>query len=201
MALREEVREWVEEKLMPNVTEWDEAKKVPDEIYREMGERGYLAGLLGMHFPAHLTQTRVKSVPPEKWDHFHEMILTDELSRTGSGGLVWNLIGGYGIGAPPVFKFAKPELIKRIGPGLLSGEKRICLAITEPGKLAHSALAMEDKWANISQMPAVTSQGSRARPSSPRTASTTLSTARRNGSPTACGLTTSRRRCAPAQTA
>jgi alkylation response protein AidB-like acyl-CoA dehydrogenase len=33
-----------------------------------------------------------------------------------------------------VFKFAKPELIKRIGPGLLSGEKRICLAITEPGK-------------------------------------------------------------------
>jgi alkylation response protein AidB-like acyl-CoA dehydrogenase len=111
---------------MPNVTEWDEAKQVPDEIYREMGERGYLAGLLGIHYPAHLTQTRVKSVPPEKWDHFHEMILTDELSRTGSGGLVWNLIGGYGI-----------------GPGLLSGEKRICLAITEPGKSAlhtHSSL-------------------------------------------------------------
>jgi alkylation response protein AidB-like acyl-CoA dehydrogenase len=119
---------------MPYVTEWDEAKQVPDEIYREMGSRGYLAGLLGIHYPAHLTETRVKSVPAEKWDHFHEMILTDELSRTGSGGLVWNLIGGYGIGAPPVFKFAKPELIKRIGPGLLSGEKRICLAITEPGK-------------------------------------------------------------------
>jgi alkylation response protein AidB-like acyl-CoA dehydrogenase len=143
VALRDEVRQWVEEKLMPNVTEWDEAKQVPDEIYREMGERGYLAGLLGIHYPAHLTQTRVKSVPPEKWDHFHEMILTDELSRTGSGGLVWNLIGGYGIGAPPVFKFAKPELIKRIGPGLLSGEKRICLAITEPGKSTlhtHSSL-------------------------------------------------------------
>lgn len=132
VALREEVRAWVEEKIMPYVTEWDEAKKVPDEIYREMGERGYLAGLLGIHYPAQYTDKRVASVPPEKWDHFHEMILTDELSRTGSGGLVWNLIGGYGIGGPPVFKFAKPELIKRIGPGLLSGEKRICLAITEP---------------------------------------------------------------------
>jgi alkylation response protein AidB-like acyl-CoA dehydrogenase/predicted heme/steroid binding protein len=132
VALREEVRAWVEEKIMPNVTEWDEAKKVPDEIYKEMGERGYLAGLLGMHYPADLTDKRVASVPPEKWDHFHEMILTDELSRTGSGGLVWNLIGGYGIGAPPMFKFAKPELIKRIGPGLLNGDKRICLAITEP---------------------------------------------------------------------
>jgi hypothetical protein len=135
VALREEIREWVEDKLMPYVTEWDEAKNVPDEIFRDLGDRGFLAGLLGMHFPTQYTDKRVKSVPPEKWDHFHEMIVTDELSRTGSGGLVWNLLGGYGIGAPPVFKFGKPELVKRIGPGLLSGEKRICLAITEPGKL------------------------------------------------------------------
>lgn len=98
-----------------------------------MGERGYLAGLLGIHFPVQFTDRRIKSVPPEKWDHFHEMILTDELSRTGSGGLVWNLIGGYGIGGPPLFKFGKKELLKRIAPGILSGEKRICLAITEPG--------------------------------------------------------------------
>lgn len=132
VALRDEARQWVEEKLMPYVTEWDEQKKVPDEIFLEMGARGYLPGLLGIKFPAGLTDARVQSVPPEKWDHFHEMILTDELSRTGSGGLVWNLIGGYGIGAPPLFKFGKPSLVKRIGPGILSGEKRICLAITEP---------------------------------------------------------------------
>ena len=83
---------------MPNVTEWDEAKQVPEYIFKQMGERGYLAGLLGMHYPTHLTNARVKSVPPEKWDLFHELIITDELSRSGSGGLVWNLIGGYGIG-------------------------------------------------------------------------------------------------------
>lgn len=132
VALRAEVREWVEEKLMPYVTEWDEAKKVPDEIFLEMGERGYLAGMLGVQYPTQYTDRRVKSVPPEKWDHFHEMIITDELSRTGSGGLVWGLIGGYGIGGPPLFKFGKKELVQRIGPDLLSGKKRICLAITEP---------------------------------------------------------------------
>lgn len=131
-ALRAEVRDWVEEKLMPYVTEWDEAKKVPDEIFLEMGQRGYLAGMLGIHYPTQYTDLRVKSVPPEKWDHFHEMIITDELSRTGSGGLVWGLIGGYGIGGPPLFKFGKKELVQRIGPDLLSGKKRICLAITEP---------------------------------------------------------------------
>ena len=97
-ALRDEVRQWMEEDIMPNVTEWDEAKKVPDSIYKAMGERGYLAGLLGVHpYPSKLAGGKtVKSVAPEKWDLFHEMLLTDELSRSGSGGFVWNLIGGFG---------------------------------------------------------------------------------------------------------
>jgi alkylation response protein AidB-like acyl-CoA dehydrogenase len=131
-ALRDEVRQWVESEIEPNVSEWDEAKKVPDTIYRQMGERGYLAGLMGVHYPTHLTSARVKSVPPEKWDLFHEMLVTDEISRTGSGGLVWNLIGGFGIGCPPVIKFGKKELVQRILPDILAGDKRICLAITEP---------------------------------------------------------------------
>ncbi len=118
---------------MPNVTEWDEAKQVPDHIYKAMGERGYLAGLLGGHFPTHLTDKRVKSVSPDKWDLFHELVVTDEISRAGSGGLVWNLIGGYGIGGPPLLKHGKKALVERIMPDILNGDKRICLAITEPG--------------------------------------------------------------------
>jgi alkylation response protein AidB-like acyl-CoA dehydrogenase/predicted heme/steroid binding protein len=130
-ALRNEVREWVESDIEPYVTEWDEAKRVPEEIYKEMGRRGYLAGLLGVHYPTQYA-SGVKSVAPESWDLFHEMIVTDELSRTGSGGFVWNLIGGFGIGCPPVIKFGSQALKDRIMPGILSGDKRICLAITEP---------------------------------------------------------------------
>jgi alkylation response protein AidB-like acyl-CoA dehydrogenase len=130
--LRDEVRSWVDSEIDPYVTEWDEAKSVPDKIYKAMGTRGYLAGLMGVKYPTHLTPYRVKSVGPEKWDLFHEMLLTDELSRTGSGGLVWNLIGGFGIGCPPLIKFGKKPLVERILPGILAGDKRICLAITEP---------------------------------------------------------------------
>ncbi|KAF7530915.1 hypothetical protein G7054_g9387 [Neopestalotiopsis clavispora] len=131
-ALRAEIREWVESEIEPNVTEWDEKKEVPREIFLEAGRRGYLAGLLGVHYPVEYTKNSVKSVPPEQWDLFHEMIVTDELSRVGSGGFVWNMIGGYGIGGPPLIKFGKKALKDRIMPGILSGEKRICLAITEP---------------------------------------------------------------------
>lgn len=131
-ALRAEVREWVESEIEPFVTEWDEKKEVPREIFLEAGRRGYLAGLLGVHYPVDYTKNTVKSVSPEKWDLFHEMIITDELSRVGSGGFVWNMIGGFGIGGPPLVKFGKKALKDRILPGILTGEKRICLAITEP---------------------------------------------------------------------
>ena len=98
-----------------------------------MGERGYLAGLMGLHdYPKKYTKNTVQSVPPEQWDAFHEMIITDEISRAGSGGLVWNLIGGFGIGCPPLAKYGKKAVVERVLPKILSGDKRICLAITEP---------------------------------------------------------------------
>ncbi|EMR67809.1 putative acyl- dehydrogenase protein [Eutypa lata UCREL1] len=133
-ALRAEVRAWVESEVEPYVTEWDEKKEVPREIFLEAGRRGYLAGLLGVKYPVEYLKNNnaVKSVAPEQWDLFHEMIITDELSRTGSGGFVWNMIGGFGIGGPPLAKFGRKALKDRIMPELLSGEKRICLAITEP---------------------------------------------------------------------
>lgn len=126
------MREWVENEIEPYVTEWDEGKRVPDSVYKQMGDRGYLTGLLGMGYLTQYTNTRVKAVPPEKWDLFHELLLTDELARTGSGGLVWNLVGGFGIGCPPLVHFGKKSLVDRILPGILAGDKRICLAITEP---------------------------------------------------------------------
>ncbi|KAK0667461.1 acyl-CoA dehydrogenase/oxidase [Cercophora samala] len=131
-ALRAEVREWVETEVEPYVTEWDEKKEVPAHIYKQMGERGYLAGLLGTHYQKDYVKNPIKSVPTEKWDLFHEMLLTDELSRVGSGGFVWNVIGGFGIGCPPLVKFGKKSVVDRVLPGILNGDKRICLAITEP---------------------------------------------------------------------
>lgn len=41
-------------------------------------------------------------ISPDDLDTFHEMILVDELSRCGAGGVVWAIMGGLGIGMPPV---------------------------------------------------------------------------------------------------
>jgi alkylation response protein AidB-like acyl-CoA dehydrogenase len=47
-------------------------------------------------------------------------------------GVVWSLFGGLSIGLPPLMLFAQKSLRDRVVKPCLSGEKVICLAITEP---------------------------------------------------------------------
>jgi len=67
----------------------------------------------------------------EEFDYFHELIITQEISRIGSRGYSDGLLGGMVIGLPPVMNFANPELKKKVVPAVLSGEKHISLAISE----------------------------------------------------------------------
>jgi alkylation response protein AidB-like acyl-CoA dehydrogenase len=48
------------------------------------------------------------------------------------GGVLWGLIGGLGIGLPPVIMFGSQYLKERVVNDCLMGTKTICLAITEP---------------------------------------------------------------------
>lgn len=38
-----------------------------------MGTRGYLPGLMGVHYPTEYGNATNKAVAPEKWDLFHEL--------------------------------------------------------------------------------------------------------------------------------
>lgn len=130
---REEVREWTEEHLEPYVDEWDEAGLIPQELYKKFGQAGFIAAACGIPvYPGQYTDIRLKSVTPEEFDPFHELILVDEICRPGSGGAVWFLLGGLGIGLPPIWNFASESIKQRILPGIFAGDKRCCLCITEP---------------------------------------------------------------------
>ncbi|KAG0305124.1 hypothetical protein BGZ98_004583 [Dissophora globulifera] len=49
-------------------------------------------------------------VNPANFDAFHAFIIGDELARCGSGGVLWGLCGGLGIGLPPVIHHGTEEL-------------------------------------------------------------------------------------------
>ena len=52
VELREAVREFVDEHIMPNVSEWDDKlKEIPREIYKLMGDKGFNYLSMGYPFP------------------------------------------------------------------------------------------------------------------------------------------------------
>ena len=65
-------------------------------------------------------------------DQFHELICHEEVFRLGVPGLSDGLGSGFVIGLPAVVAFATPALKSRVVPECISGDKQICLAISEP---------------------------------------------------------------------
>lgn len=138
-AWREKLRLYVDAELMPIVGEWDQAAVTNDfakaeaffrKSYKRSCEVGIVASLAGQPWPSKYT-----NVPaPANYDAFHEFITVDELFRL-SAGAGWHTEGA-AIGLPPVLSFGTPNdpsLQERVSQGVLSGEKIICLAVTEPG--------------------------------------------------------------------
>lgn len=117
--LRRTVRGFVEREIMPHVDAWEQACEFPRELYDKAGE----LGLLGLGFPEAYGGTPV--------DSFAKLLLTEELMRAGSGGVVASLMS-HGIGLPPIIALGSSELKQRIAPAVIAGEQISCLAITEP---------------------------------------------------------------------
>ncbi|GAA5869287.1 hypothetical protein JCM16303_000416 [Sporobolomyces ruberrimus] len=135
--LRAAIRKWVDEHLMDIPYEWEEETKVIDpKVYQQMAKDGLLVVLAyGTKIPKKWAKpdgTLFGGVKVEEWDGFHDMIIIDEIHRCGSLGVGQGLCGGLQIGLPPVFNYGSQELQDRVLPEILSGKKRICLAITEP---------------------------------------------------------------------
>lgn len=131
--LRKAMRKWVEKEIMPNVFKWDEEKILPDSLVKAAAEAGVLAACV-TEYPHEYTKVPILfgAVDPKEFDPFHMAIVVDELARCASGGVMWGLIGGLGIGLPPVMHFGPEAMKKRVIADCVEGRKRICLAITEP---------------------------------------------------------------------
>ncbi|GAA6002561.1 hypothetical protein JCM10207_001183 [Rhodosporidiobolus poonsookiae] len=134
--VRAAIRKYTDTYLTPNALDWDNAHEIPAESYKHLASVGILAAVAagGTGWPTEYAQgiPVPGGIDPSEWDAFHNLVLVDELSRCGSGGIIYGLLGGFAISIGPILHFGSEELKKRIVPALLRGEKRSCLAITEP---------------------------------------------------------------------
>lgn len=145
IRFRGEVRKFVDEEIIPFVEEWEKAAKIPPEVFKRASEVGIIPTVVG--WPEEHYGNR-----PEGFDGFFLMIAFDELCRCASGGVVWGLVGGLGIGLPPVIYYGTEEMQKRVTVPCLKGEKFIALAVSEAtagsdvGNLSTTAVEDGDEY-------------------------------------------------------
>ncbi|WP_428312621.1 acyl-CoA dehydrogenase family protein [Hydrocarboniphaga sp.] len=120
-SFRQQVRRFVERECTPNIDAWEAAGELPRELHRKAAE----AGLIGVGFPASAGGIEVP-------DAFYQLIVLEELARTGAGGLIASLLS-HGIASPPLVHAGTPEQQQKFLAPVLSGERIAALAITEPG--------------------------------------------------------------------
>lgn len=136
VEMRKNVRKWMDENLKSEAEAGELSGKPPSkEVFKLMGEAGLLAGRIGPGKHLKLIprpDNAIFGMPIDKFDYFAESILHEEISRLGCPGFVDGLGSGMTIGLPPVLQFGPDWMKKQVGTEVLSGEKRIALAITEP---------------------------------------------------------------------
>lgn len=119
-AFRAQVRKFVEKECIPNIDKWEKAEELPRELHKKAAE----AGIMGVGYPEDCGGLGVE-------DPFYAIVMTEELMRAGSGGLIASLLS-HGIASPPIAKAGTPEQKRRFVQPVLAGDKIAALAITEP---------------------------------------------------------------------
>ncbi|MEM7797816.1 MAG: acyl-CoA dehydrogenase family protein [Chloroflexota bacterium] len=117
--LRDAARQFIAAEIMPFIDEWEEAGSFPRELYIKAAD----AGVLRLGYPEEYGGLPI--------DLFGEVVVWEELNRTGSGGLNASL-GSLHIALPPIVKLGTPEQKERYLRPVLNGEQIAALAITEP---------------------------------------------------------------------
>merc|ERR1719253_760494 len=137
-TFRAKLRKFIDAEIMPEALASEDDGEIPSQdIYKAMGRSGLLISRVGkdaMPFckAAGIELEKELGVKPEEFDSFHELIAHEEMGRLGCPGFCDGLGAGFCIGAPPVLHFCQPSVRDVVLPQVLRGEKRICLAISEP---------------------------------------------------------------------
>ncbi|RSL99259.1 Acyl-CoA dehydrogenase apdG [Fusarium ambrosium] len=130
-------RAFVDEHLAPFALEWETAGDVPSHVFTTFSKYNMLIPNLPAPLPVEMLRSLginelIGGLKVEEFDYFHFAIYINEMRRVGVGGPTSSLSTGMAYGMPPIISYGSKELQERFLPELIRGQKRICIAITEP---------------------------------------------------------------------
>jgi citronellyl-CoA dehydrogenase len=117
---RKSFREFVAKELRPYTDEWERAEGFPREVFRRMGELGYL----GLSYPEELGGGG--------GDYWYNVVYAEELIGSGSAGLNMSLMVQTDMATPVIQAIGTREQKQEFLVPAIRGEKIAALGISEP---------------------------------------------------------------------
>jgi alkylation response protein AidB-like acyl-CoA dehydrogenase len=118
-ALRESIRSFVDREVVPHVEEWEETT-FPNAIVKRMGDLGFL----GLAMP--------EEYGGQGGDYFANIVLAEEIARSGSGGFLMGLSVHTDMTMPSILEFGSEEQKQTWLARGIAGDSVFALGITEP---------------------------------------------------------------------
>ena len=118
---RQSLRAFLEKEAIPHIDKWEEDRKTPREIWKKMGDMGFL----GLSYPEEYGGLGL--------DFFYDVVFNEELGRTNSGGFAITQQVTQYMSCPNLLKYGSEELKQKYLPGIISGDLISSIGITEPG--------------------------------------------------------------------
>lgn len=125
LALRETVRGFVNQEILPHLTQWERDGEIPRELHRKAGA----LGLLGASAP--------ESAGGEGGDAVDSIVICEEMHQAGASGGLFASLFTCGIAVPHLIAAGDEAQIEKWVKPTLRGDKIGSLAITEPGGGSH----------------------------------------------------------------
>lgn len=118
---RKTVRDFVSKELVPHAEEWNEAEEFPREVFRRMGDLGFL----GIRYPEEYGGSDL--------DYFYTVVFSEELAKCGLAGLAMSVFVQSDMGTGPLNLIGSDEIKRKYLAPAIRGEMIAALGITEPG--------------------------------------------------------------------
>ncbi len=118
---RQSFRAFLEKEAIPNIDQWEEDRRTPRDIWKKMGDMGFL----GLSYPEEYGGLGL--------DFFYDVVFNEELGRTNSGGFAITQQVTQYMSGPYILKYGSEELKQKYLPGIISGDLISSIGITEPG--------------------------------------------------------------------
>ena len=137
---REQLNRFIAREVVPRAPEWEAAGMLPPELYRQMGDLGFL----GLAIPVEYGGTEL--------DARGTVVFGEEIGRSSFGGFAASVSDHADMAAPVIVRAGTPAQKQRYLPDIASGRRVLGFAVTEPGggsdltRMKTTAVRRGDHW-------------------------------------------------------